>query len=134
MLGQHEDMTMRNVMKAILLTAGPVSTHQTVKQNWRFLRMLNIRQFTNAAHNLQETLQLGTLVSLKRGKQTLAIFAKKPPEQVREILELNSDLPSPEIYAYRFGRSSPKCISLNIQAQMVSMGYVAEQHFRHPTN
>ena len=134
MLGQHEDMTTRNIMKAILLTAGPVSTHQTVKQNWRFLRMLTVRQFINAAQNLQETLQLGTLVSLPRGKSALTIFAKKPPEQAQDILELNSDLPSHGIYAYRFGRPSPKCISLNIQAHLVGMGYVAEEHFRQPTN
>ena len=130
MLGQHEDMTRQNIMKAILQTAGPVSTHQTVKQNWRFLRMLSVKQFLSACNDLQ-ALNMGTLVSLQQGKRK--IFVKRPPDEVQEMLDMNPFLSTLEVYEYRFNRPSPKCISLEVQAALVSMGYVVEAHFRNPT-
>ncbi|XP_072015216.1 uncharacterized protein [Amphiura filiformis] len=129
MLGQHEDLTRQNIMKAILQTAGPVSTHQTVKQNWRFLRMLSVKQFLSACSEL-EMINMGNVVSLEHSK--IKIFVKRPPDEMQYLLEANPFLSTTEIYAYRFNRPSPKCITLDIQAALVNMGCVAEEHFRRP--
>ncbi len=131
MLGQHEDLSRQNIMKAILQTAGPVSTHQTVKQNWRFLRMLSVKQFLSACYEL-ETINMGNVVSFEHSR--IKIFVKRPPDEVQAMLEANTFLSTPEIYAQRFNRPSPKCITLDLQAALVNMGCVAEEHFRAPLN
>ena len=114
-------------MAALLQTAGPVSTHAMLTSNWRFLNLLNSKQFQSAANDLQ-TMGLGLLVAIQNsGTRASHVFVKKPPSQVQGILQQQPQLRTdPDYYASRYAMPASKKVKLNVRAKLVSMGLLAE--------
>ena len=74
------DVPLRTLMRAILVTTGPVLTLTAVKQNGRLLfRRVGADQFNTAAKAL-EAAQLGSFVALEVAEgRTKDVFVKKLP-------------------------------------------------------
>ena len=117
-------------MAAILQIKGPVVTPQVVKNNWKFLHMMTSTQFEKAAKEL-EALTVGTIVMIKgkRGK-TLPVFVKRSPAEVGTVLAINEDLCTLGYYELRYNQSVSKSVTLNVRAQLASLGLVAAKQLR----
>ena len=117
------------IKTAILQTAGPVSTCESVRYNWKFLRYVTVKQFNSAAVDL-ESAHLGHLVSIGSlsncSPNPKMVFVKRPPCDVMGILQGNPGLCEADIYSMRFQKPSPKSISLNVRKKLVAMGLVSE--------
>ena len=118
-------------MAAILQTKGPVVTPRGVKSSWKFLCMMTTTQFEKAAKEL-EGLNLGTFVVLKvkgRGNKS-PVFVKRSPAEVGTVLEINEDLCTLSYYESRYSESVSKTVTLNVRAQLASLGLVAAKQLR----
>ena len=117
-LHEMSQMTMRNIMAAILQTKGPVVTPKVVRNVWRFLHMMTTPQFEKASKEL-EALNLGTLVNLRLRSRASFVFIKKSPSEVMPILASNEDLCSLEFYASRYNQSVSKSVPLGVRHELV---------------
>ncbi len=121
-------------MKAILAIGGPVSTANTVKDNLRnrnYDRVTN-ELFVEAANQLKD-MGLGYLVACKNGSGRLVdVFIKKPPEEVVDVLEANSGLCDPTVYATTFASQTPVRLmrSSQLMENLMASGLVAEEHLK----
>ena len=119
-------------MAAILQTAGPVSTCQALRWNWKFLSSATVQQFRAASMEL-EAANLGQLVTLpskarKEGSGVLVFVKKAPIDAALHLLQF-PDLCSVAMYETRYERPSSKSITWNIRSQLVSMGLVSQKQF-----
>ena len=115
-------------MAAILHTNGPVSTHNAAGRVRPFLSCLTSSQFLKAGREL-EAANLGSMVNLSQSGRAAVVFVKKVPEEAVPGLLANPDLCTPELYAEKYFRPTPACITWKHRASLVSMGYVSEKHF-----
>ncbi len=111
-------------MAAILQTTGPVSTHRACNTNWKFLRMLSMKQYLSACQELQKH-ELGQLVAVGN-KQ---VFIKAHPSAVEEGLNKNSDVCTVEYYTLRYNMQPPSVISPTLKENLVTMGFVSPEQF-----
>ncbi len=122
-LSQHEDMSKRTIMAALLQVTGPIAIFPVVRQSWSFLRMLTVKQFQMAAAELQK-LNLGQSLTVPgyRG----AVFLKHSPEVAHHILLINPDLCEINYYATRYHQKKSSSIPGHLWSKLVSMGYVTD--------
>ncbi len=120
LLSQKSQVSRTNIKTAILQTPGPISTQNTIRSNWRFLRCTTKAQFVAAAVELQ-TSGLGSVVTLKSKR---VVFVKKPGEEVQEILRCHPNLCLPELYNARYVMKPMKLIGWHIRNQLVERGLV----------
>ena len=112
-------------MSAILLTAGPINTHEAfMKCGPDWLRHVTKTPYLTAARRL-ESLDLVHLV--RRGVNLNVVVVKKTPDEVEGILEANCICSSVE-YRRMFEEPLPDAISDSIKHQMVVDGYLHEKH------
>ncbi|XP_072015285.1 uncharacterized protein [Amphiura filiformis] len=127
-------MPIIKIMKAILAIGGPVATANTVKDNLRnrnYDRVTN-DLFVDAANQLKD-MGLGYLVACKNGSGRLVdVFIKKPPEEVVDILEANSGLCDPSVYATTFASQTPVRLmrSSQLMDNLIASGLVSEEHLK----
>ncbi|XP_072020167.1 uncharacterized protein [Amphiura filiformis] len=128
---EYSEVTLRDVMAGILLSAGPVNTHrQLIRLGPKPMRSLTKQQYVIAATHLQAA-ELGSLVTLHGGvSRFCSVFIKKRPDEARLILEMNKDLCSYEKYSERFNLLLPACIGRNIKDKLIYLGYLSEAHFK----
>ena len=122
----------RKIMSGILLTQGPVSIHKSVKNlSPAFKVGLSKAKFLTAANHLVQA-NLGTLIVLDAISRTSHVFIKKPPAEVKGILELkeNQDLCSIEDYESRFHMVTSYCITPAMKQHLVTGGLVSEELLR----
>ena len=122
---QKSLLSKTTIKTTILQTAGPVSTSEALRRNWKFCRCVTVKQFQAAAAEL-EAARLGYLKTVHKSR---LVFIKKPPAEVMEILRENPSLCSPEVYESRYNMPAPKSIEWNIRSSLVSMGLVAQKQF-----
>lgn len=125
------DVPLRTLMRAILVTTGPVLTLTAVKQNGRLLfRRVGSDQFNTAAKAL-EAAQLGSFVTLEVAEgRTKDVFVKKLPYDAQQGVAMNKDLCSIEEYESRF--FSPVLASIHkssICEELVNQGFVPVDFF-----
>lgn len=121
-------MTRRNIMAAVLQSAGKVVKHKMLVSNWKFLNMLTSKQFVTAASDLQE-IGLGSLITLPTSSRPSQVFIKKLPQEVAPVLEENPDLCTVEYYAVRFNLPTSKYVTQQMREKLVSMGLVPYEWF-----
>lgn len=118
-------------MSAILLSAGPISTHYAVRRYGpKYLRNPSIpkEQYLIAATALQEA-NLGMLVTVKNATGLSDTFIKKSPTEILDELKQNSDLATLEEYTYRFQAPPPACITPAMQASVIQHGLLPPGSF-----
>ena len=118
-------------MSAILLSAGPISTHYAVRRYGpKYLRNPSIpkEQYLIAATALQEA-KLGMLVTVKNATGLSDTFIKKSPTEILDELKHNSDLATLEEYTYRFQAPPPACITPAMQASVIQHGLLPPGSF-----
>ena len=117
-------------MAAILQTAGPVSTHQAIKCNWKHLNV-TAQDFKEAATELDH-LGFGSFITTA-GQGGCGVgskaFVKNEPQHVQEALEANLDLCSPDVYSKRYHCRPSKIINWKIRSYLVSKGLVSQKKF-----
>ena len=120
---------MREIMAAILKTAGPVSTTNAVRYTKMSLHQIASYQFIEAATALAKA-NFGTLVTIpnlkRRGHMA---FIKKLPSEIAPALAAYPGLITPEMYATRYEKAAPKAIKLPLRAKLVAMKLVAQNCF-----
>ena len=126
--------TIPNIMKAILLSAGPVSNLNSLRgAGPRYMRNLVTKaQYNEAAHRLQEA-NLGQYITVVIGNSMpREIFIKRTPVEVEEIMTRNNELCIvPTEYAKRFNKAVPRRIRTSMRQRLVELGYVTtEQMFK----
>ena len=109
-------------MAGLLQTIGPVTSHRVVARNWKFLRMLTVKQFMVAANELEQT-NMGKLVCIGKSGNS-QIFIKAPPEVIQLALEANPDLCGFDYYVARYNKPVSKSISLLERHHLTSAGLV----------
>ena len=121
------------VMRSILLNKGPITTQNTLRNNFTKLRHVTKEQFVENAKAL-ELINLGKLVSVPatKGSRRSTVFIKRPPSQyVQDRLRYNAaagdGLCTVEEYNERFNLRIPSIISLRLRAQLVHLGLVSEK-------
>lgn len=124
-LGSSTPMTKRNIISAILKCKGPVATHRVMNSGYNFLRMLSSKQFISIAKEMEAS-GLGMIVSLQTGSRPSNVFIKKPPLEIRPILEANLDLCSPDHYAMRYKLPMSKIIHRSTRIHLMAMGLVPD--------
>ena len=131
-----KQLSNRDIMSAILQTAGPVATHFTVlTASPNFIlgsTYITKEQFVVAASALQD-LNLGSLVTVRHvhGRPSVN-FVKKSPADAKEFLELeaNTDLCSPVLYEEKYKASTPACVPQGTRDKLISLGLVTEDDFK----
>ena len=128
-LSKDASITEETVMKAILRTSSPITTHAIVRQSWKFLRQSTAMNFEMAGLAL-EKLGLGrvTRISGKSGGQ--AVFIKRKPADVTENMAANSHLCTLEMYTMRYNQSPSKSLSLVLRAKLIELKLVAESQLK----
>ena len=119
-------------MSGLLLTAGPISTVDSVKKSSRiFLFSISKSKFETAASRLQ-ALDLGTLKHLSGKHRHSAVFVKRLPSDVEPILVLDEcqDLCTIEEYTERFERRPPGSITPSLQNIAIAAGWVSPELFK----
>lgn len=117
------------IMKAVLETAGPVATPQSLKSVKRSMHLVTTKQFMEAAEELEKN-NFGKLIKIamgSRGKPAV-VFIKKPPSEM-EILRTNTEWCTFDVYAARYKKVASKTIGLQLRAKLVSMKLVSKQCF-----
>ena len=115
-------------MGGILKALGPVCIFRSLGQNWRSLRKVTMQEFLSAAQELQMA-DMGALVHIQHERKPQAVFIKKKPDEIREMLEMNEDLCDVDTYSSRFYHQPNKCISWSLRNELVAMGYVDKKSF-----
>ena len=122
--------TIPNIMKAILLTAGPVSNFTSFRDAGpRYMWDIITRvQYNEAARRLQEA-NLGEYITIVIGNSVpKEIFIKRTPEEAEEILARNNELGIvPAEYAWRFNMAVHRKIMTGMRRKLVELGYVTEE-------
>ena len=125
--------TTRNVMRAVLLTPGPISTRLTTRNmSSSFKVAVTKPKFLAAATQLQKA-NLGYLLQWSCGTtRTYPIFIKRLPLEMTDVLKMeeNSDLCTPEEYEFRFKLPTPASIKEPMQEDLIRQGLVHPQHFK----
>ena len=123
-LSQNATTSKRNIMAAILQSLGPVATHKVVARNWKFLRMLTVKQYLMAAQDL-ESANLGSLVAVETSKGRVShVFIKKLPSEIQPFLAANPDLCTLEYFEARFNKPVSKSVSLIERHHIARLGLV----------
>ncbi|XP_072015436.1 uncharacterized protein [Amphiura filiformis] len=128
---QRKEVTIRTIMSAILLSAGPISTHYAVRRYGpKYLRTPSIpkEQYVLAATALQEA-KLGMLITVKNATGLSDTFIKRAPSEIEEELRQNSDLATIEEYTFRFHAPPPACITPTMQASIIQHGLLPPGSF-----
>ena len=123
LLKQNALVSRTTIKTAILQTAGPVSTCEAIRCNWRFLRCVTKQQFVAAAIEL-ENANYGSLIAVGA---KVKVFLKKRPEIVNQDLVNHPDLCLPDVYNARYHLPPMKLISWTIRSQLVNMGLVTRE-------
>ncbi|XP_072015224.1 uncharacterized protein [Amphiura filiformis] len=123
LLSQKALVTRSTIKAAILQTAGPISTCEAIRCNWRFLRAITKKQFLAMAVELENS-GFGTLASIN---SRMTVFVKKPPLEVLPMLADHPDWCLPEVYETRYRLPPMKLISMKIRYQLVNMGLVRQE-------
>ncbi len=121
--------TTRNVMTGILLSPGPVSSHQVVRSLSRqFMSSVLKAKFDMAANRLVAA-SLGSLVTVLNGQH---IFVKKVPEEAAQFLQQqeNQDLCTIDEYQHRFNLPTPAVVTPKIQGALAQMELVPAHFFK----
>ncbi len=119
----------RDIMSAILKTAGPVSTTDAVRYTKMSLHQITGKDFDEAAAQL-EARNLGTVVTVRNERSKgNNVFIKKLPSEIEATLQAYPDLCTPEVYATRFEKLAPKAIKFSLRAKLVAMKLVSQNHF-----
>ena len=133
MRGTHKTpgikVTMTDIMAAILMTPGPVTTHDLLlRYGPSCLRSpwTKKTQFVEAAMALQ-SYKLGSLVEIPNGSRFSSIFVKARPSEAGMGLSANPELGTLEKYTKRCNMAIPPCISLKVRTQLVKHGYMSEK-------
>ena len=113
-------------MAALLQTAGPFSSHRAINTGWRFLRLVTIKQFKEAAMSLQQ-IGLGSMVQMTRRNHPSVIFVKSSPSDAALVLPSNMDLCTPEYYMMRYKQPITKSISRGVREKLVMMGLMTPE-------
>ena len=123
LLNQNALVSRTTIKTAILQTAGPVSTCQAIRCNWRFLRCIRKEQFAAAAVELEKA-NFGSFIAVGANRK---VFVKKHPEIVNQDLVNHPNLCFPDIYSARYHLPPTKLISWAIRSQLVNMGLVTKE-------
>ena len=118
-----------NIMKAILLTAGPISNATTFLYSGpKYMRrIVTVDQYNEAALRLQEA-NLGIFITTVIGRGfAKEIFIKRTPEEARDILMANNVLCDPNEYAVRYDMPVPGKVKILMRQKLVELGYVTEE-------
>ncbi len=124
--------TSKNVMTAVLLSAGPVSSHLTTRNmSSSFKVAVNKARFLSAANQL-EAAGFGSLVILDSISHSAHVFVKKTAAEVAAVLQTpeHSGMCSVEEYEQRFNLPTPSYITEKMQDTLVQMGLVPQQYFK----
>ena len=116
-------------MKCILLSKGPITTQQILRNHFRKLRHATKDEFLEASRKL-ERFGLGSLVQVANYKRSSSIFVKKSPEQVANILQTMPGLCTLKEYSEKFAMRVPTLIALRTRAQLVTCGLVSEKQLK----
>ena len=119
-------------MTAVLLSAGPVSSHLTTRNmSSSFKVAVNKARFLSAANQLQSA-GLGMLVVLENISRNAHVFVKKPPVEMAPILQMpeNADMLSVDEYQQRYCLPVPSYITEKMIESVVCQGLVPPDHFR----
>ena len=123
-----DTITLRDIMSAILLTRGPVSTHYAVvRYGPGYLRSVSKAYYDLAAQRLQEA-KLGYICNLTSPRTD--VFVKKLPYQIQELLRDNQGIVKLEEYLLRFNAPAQGCITHNMRKKLVEIGVVAARLFK----
>ncbi len=123
-------MSIQDIKRSILLTAGPVATYRTfAKQGSPHLRSITKEQYSTAVHEL-EAANLGSVITCKRGSRPESIiYIKKPPQEAEEGLK-SHDLCALDKYTEKYQRPPPSGMNANVRLKVVELGYVTEEQMR----
>ena len=109
-------------MAGILMTASPISTHSAfTRLGPNQLRCATKEQYTHAAKALEEA-NLGRILRLQSISRLSSVFLKRPPEEVKDILNMNPDLCRAAMYEARYKLAVPSCINKKVPEQLVELG------------
>ena len=118
-------MTLANIKTAILQCIGPVCTHISMRNGWRFLRTLTSGQFLAVAKELEAS-KLGRVVSVhKKGKgKPCHVFIKNPPSEVVFILKRPELRTTFGLYKTQYQHPIPNSIQPHIKEQLHDWGVI----------
>ncbi len=114
-------------MTGILLSPGPVSSFQVIRNMSRTFRSsVNKSKFLVAANRLASA-SLGSIVQVLNGH----VFVKRIPQDMDVYLQRqeNQDLCTSQEFKCRFGLPTPKVIGGQARERLIHMGLVLPQHF-----
>ena len=127
-----ERCTIPNIMKAILLTAGPISNLTSFRHGGphSIRDIVTEEQYREAACRLQEA-NLGQYITVVIGhSRPKEIFIKKTPKEAEEILTRNNELCIVPIeYTKRFNMAVHRKILAGMRRKLVELGYLTEEQY-----
>ena len=110
-----------NLMSAILLTSGPISTHKAfVECGPEWLRNVTKTPYLTAARRLEN---LNVVQLVRRGG--IDVVVKKSPDEVQGFLARNQMCSLME-YSQMYEQPLPDAISPSLRRQMIVDGYLNE--------
>ena len=119
-------------MRSILLSKGPITTQNTLRNNFTKLRHITKEEFVEAGKKL-EGFSLGSFVKIMipKSKRFSLVFIKNSPQQVEGTIRMMAPgLCTLQEYSERFAMRIPPVISLRMRAELVNLGYVTEKQLK----
>ena len=117
-------------MKSILLSKGPITTQQILRDDFHKLRRVTKEEFIKASRKL-EGFSLGSFVQVANSSsRPSSVFVKKRPEQVANILQKMPELCALTDYSERFAMRVRTAVPLRTRAQLVTLGLVSAKQLK----
>ena len=128
---QSARISEQTVMRCILLSKGPITTQNTLRNNFTKLRHITKEEFLEAGKKL-EGFSLGSFVKIMmpKSKRFSLVFIKNSPQQVEGTIGMMPGLCTLQEYSERFAMRIPPVISLRMRAELVNLGYVTEKQLK----
>ena len=117
----------KNIMSGILLAPGPIATRLNVKNmSPAFQLGVSKAKFMLAANQLQDA-GLGSLVVLDKISSKAYVFVKKPPGEMRALLESEEHLCNIEEYEDRYNMPTPASVTQRMKACLIEKGLLQQE-------
>ncbi|XP_072015232.1 uncharacterized protein [Amphiura filiformis] len=124
----NSPVTIANIMRAILLTTGPVNNCSSFLHSGptHMRHTVTVEKYNKAAMQLQEE-GMGEFVRMDVSGYLREVFVKKVPKEAETILAKNPLLCDPLVYALRYYMPLPSKFRTKMRQKLVELGYVTEE-------
>ena len=117
----------RNIMSAILLTAGPVTSNVSFQRRAPTSLRQTSKDLFHAAANMLQAAHFGIAIRMMNSSRPSVAFVKNPPQAVAQTISENRDLITMDRYTERYYVRTPTCVTIKMREKLLTMGLLTQE-------